>query len=259
MSISVITICFNNLPELQKTCASVDAQTIQPGEHWVINGSTQKDIEDWLLQTPQPKYRKWINEGDRGISDAFNKGIKNAHYPIIHILNSGDCYSSNDILEVVSNFFLKNTFIQWISANIELMRAGRKVIVGKPFEKKKLYRGMRSIAHPTWFVRKAVYDRIGIFNLEYSIAMDYDLMCRIANEPYGYLDKVVVVFDENGISSENYLRSLEENKKVYESYFGKSFKLEIWQIRLKALYHLLQTRLGKGLFDLKKKLGFENW
>jgi len=259
MSISVITICFNNLSDLQKTCASVDAQTISPGEHWVINGSTQKEIEQWLMQSPQPKYRKWLNERDKGISDAFNKGIKNASHPIVHILNSGDCYAFNDVLEVVNDLFEKNPNTQWISGKIELIRAGKKVIVGKPFEKKKLYRGMRSIAHPTWFVRKAVYDRIGIFNLEYSIAMDYDLMCRIANEHYGYLDKVVVVFDENGISSENYLRSLEENKKVYESYFGKSFKLEIWQIRLKALYYLLQTPLGKGLFDLKKKLGFENW
>jgi GT2 family glycosyltransferase len=54
MGISIITICFNNLPELQKTCASVDAQTIHPEEHWVINGSTNADIEEWLLQTPQP-------------------------------------------------------------------------------------------------------------------------------------------------------------------------------------------------------------
>jgi hypothetical protein len=65
-----------------------------------------------------------------------------------------------------------------------LIRAGKPVIVGKPFEKEKLYRGMRSVSHPTWFVKKEVYGRIGTFNTEYKIGMDYDLMCRIANEPY---------------------------------------------------------------------------
>jgi hypothetical protein len=132
-----------------------------------------------------------------------------------------------------------------------------KDIIGKPLTKN--YRGMRSVAHPTWFVRKAVYDRNGLFNLGYSIAMDYDLMCRIANEPYAYLDKVMVVFDNSGISSANYLRSLEENKKVYESYFGKSLMLGIWQIRLKGMYYLLQTDFGKWLYALKKKSGLENW
>jgi GT2 family glycosyltransferase len=53
-TISVITICFNNLADLQKTCASVDMQTRLPDEHWVINGSTTDEIAQWLLQTPQP-------------------------------------------------------------------------------------------------------------------------------------------------------------------------------------------------------------
>ena len=72
--ISVITICFNNLADLQKTCQSVDKQTRQPEEHWIINGSTTDEIAKWLEETPQPVYRKWINERDRGIADALNKG-----------------------------------------------------------------------------------------------------------------------------------------------------------------------------------------
>jgi len=258
-TLSVITICFNNLADLQRTCASIDAQTSLPDEHWVINGSTMPGIEEWLLNTPQPAYRKWINERDKGISDAFNKGIGKANGEITHLLHAGDRYAANDVLEIVRKTFAANPYAAWISGNIEMVRVGKSVIVGKPFDKNKLYRGMRSVSHPTWFVKKEVYSRIGLFSSEYKIAMDYDLMCRIVNEPYAYINKVIVVFDDTGISSTKYLDSLKENRKVYESHFGFSFLLVLWQLRLKILYYLLQTDFGKWLFDLKKKLGLENW
>ena len=256
--ISIITICFNNLTDLQKTCTSVDSQLRLPDEHWIINGSTSSEIENWLLNTPQPGYRKWINERDNGISDAFNKGIQKAVYSITHLLNSGDMYASNDLLTSVIDVFNKFQDIQWVSGKIQLIRAAKEVIVGKPFEKSKLYRGMRSVSHPSWFVKRKVYDRIGLFSSRYKIAMDYDLLCRIANEPYHYLNKLMVVFDDSGVSSNSYLTSLEENRKVYESHFGFSFFLLLWQMRLKLLHYLLQTAFGKWLFGLKTKFGLEN-
>ena len=256
--ISIITICFNNLTELQRTCTSVDSQSRLPDEHWIINGSTSSEIENWLLNTPQPIYRKWINEQDKGISDAFNKGIQKAGSSITHFLNSGDVYASNDVVSSVKDVFDQHSGIQWVSGNIQLVRAGKEVIIGKPFEKSKLYRGMRSVSHPTWFVKREVYNRIGLFKDRYKIAMDYDLMCRIANEPYLYLNKLLVVFDDSGVSSNNYLQSLEENRKVYESYFGFSLPLSLWQIRLKILHYLLLTGFGKWLFELKNRLDLEN-
>ena len=74
--LSVITISFNNLKELQQTCDSVDYQTLHPFEHCIIDGSSNNEISEWLSNTVQPVYRKWICERDKGISDAFNKGIK---------------------------------------------------------------------------------------------------------------------------------------------------------------------------------------
>ena len=256
-TISIITICFNNLADLQKTCVSVDSQTRLPDEHWIINGSSQPDIEQWLLHTPQPAYRKWINEKDKGIYDAFNKGISHAGAEVTHILNSGDSYASDDIVAAAMNLFEVNKQVQWISGNIQMTRAGKIVVVGKPFDPAKLYRGMRSVSHPTWFVKKAIYERVGLYK-NYKIAMDYDLMCRLHKEPYAYQDKVIAVFDDTGVSSSNYLNSLKENRVVYESYFGFSFWLILWQLRLKCLHYLLQTRFGKWLFDLKKKAGLEN-
>jgi len=111
--LSVITICFNNLRDLQRTCDSVDAQSIKPHEHYIIDGSTNIEINEWLQNTPQPAYRKWICERDKGISDAFNKGIQHATGSLIHILNSADIYFSSTVIENVLGFFEINPSIQW--------------------------------------------------------------------------------------------------------------------------------------------------
>lgn len=258
IKVTVISICFNNLADLQRTCASVDQQLVLPDEHLIINGSTSPDIANWLADAPQPAFRRWINERDRGIGDAFNKGIEHARFPLLHLLHAGDCYAGKDVLQVVKKYYTDHPAIHWTSGNIKVTRAGQEIVIGKPFEASKLYRGMRSVAHPTWFVKKEVYDRVGIYNNAHKIAMDYDLMCRIYSEPYGYINHTISVFDDTGISTNNYVQSLKDNIRIYESYFGFSLRCRLWQLRLYLLHLLLQTPLGKWLFRIKKALGLAN-
>jgi len=251
--LSVITICFNNLRDLQRTCDSVDAQSIKPHEHYIIDGSTNIEINEWLQNTPQPAYRKWICERDKGISDAFNKGIQHATGSLIHILNSADIYFSSTVIENVLGFFEINPSIQWASGNIFMKRGGIWVNIGVPFDAGQLYKGMRSVSHPTWFLKKELYQKVGNFSLDFKIAMDYDLLCRLKNEPYAYMDQTIVHFDDGGVSTNQYLKSLKENVKVYESYYGFSIAARIWQCRLSLLFYLLQSKLGKCLYAIKAR------
>ena len=251
--LSVITICFNNLSDLQRTCDSVDAQSVKPFEHYIIDGSTNTDIAEWLQNTPQPAYRKWLCERDKGISDAFNKGIRLSAGSLIHILNSADIYFSNSVIEKVLAYFNTNKAVQWASGKICMKRGGIWVNIGVPFDAGQLYKGMRSVSHPTWFLKKEVYQKLGHFSLDIKIAMDYDLMCRLKNEPYGFMDETIVKFDDGGVSTNQYLKSLKENVKVYESYFGFSIAARIWQFRLSLLFYLLQSKFGKFLYAIKAK------
>lgn len=250
-SLSVITICFNNLEELKLTCASVDSQTMKPYEHIIVDGSNNNLINDWLKNTPQPSFRKWVTEKDKGISDAFNKGIARATGQILHILNSADIYYSDTVIKKVLHIFQDHPDTQWASGNIYIKRGGIWVNIGVPFDAKQLYKGMRAVSHPTWFLKKAVYDRVGHFSLNHSIAMDYDLMCRLPSEKYHYINETIVKFDDSGVSTHSYLKSLGQNIKVYESHFGFSISARLWQFRLRFLYYLLQTKLGKFLYYLK--------
>jgi glycosyltransferase involved in cell wall biosynthesis len=258
VSISVITICFNNLQELIDTCRSVDQQSVWPFEHLIIDGSTQPDIRRYLEQQPQPAYRRWISEPDKGIADAFNKGIARSKGNIIQMLNAGDTLYDKNALKTVIEAFEKAPSIQWLHGKYQLQRGDQWVIIGKPYEQDKLYRGMRSICHQSMFVKKILHDKYGLYSTAEKIAMDYDFLCRIATEPFTFIDRPLVTFAPAGISSKQYYQSLKDTKRVYTRHFGKSIKLQLWQMRLKILYILLQSPAGKLLYKVKTLLKLEN-
>jgi glycosyltransferase involved in cell wall biosynthesis len=259
MHISIITICFNNPEEVKKTCASVDMQALKPYEHWIIDGSTNSDVKQWLDTTTQPAYRKWINERDKGIADAFSKGIQKATGDILYLLNSGDTIYDETVLQKINETFQKDSSLMWCNGKLNTLRGGIWVAIGKPFEKSKLYRGMRSIAHPTMYVRKEVYEKHGLFNPDLKMAMDYDFLCRIADEKNIFIDYPLATFDPTGVSSTKYLDAMKEARAVYQKYYGKSIKQNLWGLRLTLLYYLLNSKFGRWLFKQKVKMGKENW
>lgn len=257
-TISIITICYNNLQDLLDTCSSVDGQALAPYEHIIIDGSALPDIKIQLEDHQQPPYRKWISEPDHGIADAFNKGLRNATGDIVVMLNSGDRLFDDQVLSTVTEAFRQHPDIQWLHGKYQLLRGNQEVIIGKPFEKSKLYRGMRSICHQTMFLRRSLHTRYGYYDTNEKIGMDYDLLCRIANEPFVFITKPLVKYAPAGTSSVQYLQSLKDAKRIYEKYHGKSFKLALWQIRLKFLYHLLHSPIGNFLYKIKTGLKLEN-
>lgn len=250
-SIAVITICYNNLAELQLTCSSVDEQKLLPDEHWIIDGSTNKEIYDWLNGQPQPGYRKWISERDNGISDAFNKGIEKSTGTVTHLLNAGDTYYDTQTISIVSKHFEAYPQIKWLHSLYVQNRGGVDVITGAPFRKDRLWKGMRTVAHPTMFVKKELYNRYGLFNTSFKVAMDYDFLIRIRNEEFIFINKPLVYFAPGGTSNTQFHRGLSEVKTSYFKYIGNSTKLVLWQARQKLLNLIMQTGIGRALFKLK--------
>jgi glycosyltransferase involved in cell wall biosynthesis len=256
--ISVITICFNNLPEVIDTSATVDMQELKPYEHIIIDGSSKPDIKNYLESTPQPYYRKWICERDKGIADAFNKGIRNATGDILYLLNSGDKIYDATVLEKVTAAFQNDPSITWCHGKLNLMRGGIWVAIGKPFEKDKLYRGMRGTLHPTMYIRRELYDKHGLYDIDVKMAMDYDFLCRIADEKFTFIDYPLATFDPTGVSSSNYVKAMKESYTQYRKYYGPSFKQTLWGWRLTIMHHLLESSFGKFLYRMKVKMGKEN-
>lgn len=252
-TLSVITICFNNLPELAETCRSVDEQTISPNEHLIIDGSTNEEIVNWLLQNPQPAYRRWIHEADKGISDAFNKGITYAKSELIHLLNSGDHYTTKNSVETVLNVFEEDPGLMWTNSQYIQHRGDIDLISGLPFEKNKLWKGMRTIAHPTMFIKKEVYNKTGLYNTDLRIAMDYDMLVRMRNEKSKFIPSPLIYFAPGGASHLQFKKGLKEVRRVYQKHIGYSFKQTLWQFRQRLLQIFMQTDPGKKWFQRKNK------
>ncbi|HSN09185.1 MAG TPA: glycosyltransferase, partial [Hanamia sp.] len=157
--LSIITICFNNLDEVKETCRSVDEQIITPFEHLIINGSTNDEIEKYFGKADKVSYRKVFNEKDKGIADAFNKGIERSTGDVILLLNSGDLLYDKNVVKTVLLQFDKDKNLMWLHGKYRYQRSGLWVTLGKPFDPQKLYRGMRSLSHQTMYVRKELFDK----------------------------------------------------------------------------------------------------
>jgi len=258
-NISVITICFNNPEELRNTLGSLNSQTISPFEHLIIDGSNNDAIRILLQEDIYIKpWRRAIHEKDRGISDAFNKGIAHSKGNWILMLNAGDRFYDNYSLKALQQAVISKENINWLHAKYQLNRGGIDVVIGKPHDPSKAYRGMRSICHQTMLISRSLYEKHGSYDESLKFGMDYDFLLRIKDEPFYFLPEPIIKYDTTGLSSVNYLESLKQTGNIYRKHFGNSIKQRLWAFRLRFLHFLLHSPAGKLLYRVKTMLRMEN-
>jgi glycosyltransferase involved in cell wall biosynthesis len=234
-------------------------QNVKPFEHLIINGSTLPDIENHFSLTGEMSYRKILNERDEGIADAFNKGILRATGDVILLLNSGDCLYNNEVIDLVSQKFSADPLLMWLHGKYRFQRSGIWVTLGKPFEEKKFYRGMRSLSHQTMYVKSELYRKHGLYDPSFKIAMDFDFLARIRNEKFLFVPEILATCIPEGISSSQYNLSLKEGTRVVRKYLGSTWKNRFWNFRLKTLKTIQNIPfLGSLLYRIKAALGLAN-
>lgn len=107
--LSIITINFNNRDGLRRTIESVVAQTTRDFEYIVIDGgSTDGSID--VIKEYEEYIDYWVSEPDKGIYNAMNKGVQQAHGEYCQFLNSGDWLFSNIVIEIVLPFLDRHQF-----------------------------------------------------------------------------------------------------------------------------------------------------
>lgn len=225
MKISIITVTYNSVKTLRDTLESVLKQTYTNYEHIIVDGLS-KDNTMQIVKEYETKYNgklKYITEKDSGLYDAMNKGIKMATGDIIGILNSDDIYAHENVLkEIVEKFKETNcdgTYANLIFMDEETMSKPQR-IWNSP--KGKLENGWHP-AHPTLYLKKSVYDKIGFFNLNYKIAADYDFMIRVMKDKnirLEYINDYIIHMRTGGASTaglKGYIKNLKEANLVLKS------------------------------------------
>lgn len=210
MKITIVTTTYNSADTVRHTFESVLAQTHKDIEYWVIDGGSEDDTLG-LIKEYEPLFdgrMKWISEPDNGLYDALNKGINRATGDVVGILNSDDFYTSPTVLEQVAAGFSDD--VDAVYGDIHFVRPSD---LGKcvRYYSSKLFRpwALRfgfMPAHPSFYVRREVYERCGGYALDYKLAADYDMMVRLFYKEKircRYLSVDMVTMRTGGMSTKN--------------------------------------------------------
>ncbi len=175
--LSIITINLNNKEGLQKTMSSVFSQTFSDYEYIIIDGDSRDGSVD-LIKENAVKLTYWLTEPDKGIYNAMNKGIVQAHGEFVMFLNSGDyLYSA----EVLSNMLCEGCELVDVLYG-DLARTfpdGTKDIVQMPNTITATFLYNASLTHPTTFIRRTLFQKYGLYDESYLIAADHAFFVKI--------------------------------------------------------------------------------
>ncbi|MBK9190870.1 MAG: glycosyltransferase [Crocinitomicaceae bacterium] len=223
MKISVITVSFNSARTIRDTIESVLNQTYSDIEYIIVDGASKDDTLS-IIKSYGNRISKLISEKDNGIYDAMNKGIKAATGDVIGILNSDDFYSHPDVIKNISQSFNPNT--DAVYADLVYVSAAEKNKIVRTWKAGKYETGSFRKGwmppHPTFFVKRMVYENFGLFTDELKSAADYEIMLRfihLHNINLNYLPEIIVHMRTGGasnISLKNRIKANREDKKAWK-------------------------------------------
>lgn len=250
--VSIITISYNSAATIEQTIQSVLSQSYTNIEYIIIDGGSTDGTID-IIQKYEKQITYWISESDKGISDAFNKGLKIATGEIIGILNSDDFYHKSTVLLVV-DAFLGNDTIGFVFGNMDFVDSlGRYVFtqLGDANYLKSINYTMPAIAHPTVFVKKTVYLDVGFFATHLRTAMDYEFLLRVSimGKRGYYLDSTLATMRLNGESDENYINGYKEVCSI-SIYYGYPVILALARFTFKTIKTFIRRGLEKANFNI---------
>ena len=248
MKITLITACFNSEATIRTAIDSVLSQKGVDVEYIVVDGGSKDGTVDIIkeyaektlnsqLLTPNFTFR-WLSESDQGMYDAINKGIKMATGDIVGILNADDVLVSDDTLAHIASAFEQKESpvphspfpvpqrIDALYADIRFVKEGESVEALREAPTVRycsaakwrpwMFRFAAMVPHPSFYVRRECFERLGGYSLDYRICADFELELRylyLAKLRAAYLPECVVVMRMGGMSTSGWRSNLVINRE----------------------------------------------
>ncbi len=218
--LSVITIVYNNVRDIERTMLSVLNQTYRNIEYIIIDGGSVDGTKD-IIYNYKSRLTQFISEPDQGIYDAMNKGLSLATGDYVLFMNSGDeIYSPETVKEVFetessADIYYGETEMfndRWESLG------QRRHCAPENFNWKSFKYGM-SISHQAIYVKRSI---AGPFDLQYKYSADIDWIIRAAKNASSMVNThtFVAKYLVGGVSKKKHLASLKERFKIFTKYYG---------------------------------------
>lgn len=245
MKVSIITVTYNSAATLAETLRSIADQDYKDLELIIVDGGST-DGTLGILEDNQSIVTKFVSEKDNGLYDAINKGIAMASGELVGILHSDDFYIHS---KVISNYVacFQSTQADAVYADLfyvdrnDTNRIIRKWKSGT-YSNRSFYRGWMP-PHPTFFVKRSLYEQFGKFDLQFKTAADYELMLRfILKEKIkiAYLPEFTVKMRMGGASNASISNRINANLEDREAWRKNNLQPSFYTLYLKPLRKLLQ-------------------
>jgi len=213
MKISIVTAVYNGANSIAATLQSVAQQDHNEIEHILVDGASTDSTLD-VIRENNGRVARLISEPDTGAYDAFNKGLRCATGDAIAFLNSGDTYTSTSVVSRMA-LILSRDCTEAAFADVAIVDSHdqRQIIrrySSKRFSPQRMVYGLMP-AHPSLFLRREVFERVGEYNSAFRIAGDFELCLRVfltSRIRYRYLNEATVNMPTGGLSNRGWRSTL---------------------------------------------------
>ena len=223
MKVSIITACFNEEKTIKYTIESVLTQNYDNIEYIIVDGaSTDGTIN--VVRQYEKQIAKIISEPDNGIYDALNKGINLASGDVIGFLHADDIYAHANVIKNVAQCIERENADSCYGDLIYIDKKNSEKIIrywkSCAYERDLFKKGWMP-PHPTFFVKRWVYENYGRFDTSFKIAADYEIMLRFLykyNISTCYIPEVLVKMRVGGISNRNLKNMVRKSLEDYRAW-----------------------------------------
>ena len=243
MKVSIITLTYNSEKTISRCLKSINNQTYKNIEHIIIDGvSTDNTIQ--IINT-QSKKSILISEKDKGIYDAWNKGMDLANGDIVGTVMSDDYLKNKTTIQSIVKSFEKEG-CDILYGNMDFVLNGeiiRKWRAGN-FKKYKYFFGWMP-PPPAVYLKKSVIKENKLFDLQYKIGADYEWLLRlfyIKNYKIFYQDEYLYTLEYGGISNKSLKNVFDGNIENYYAWKNNNLsKFPFW-VPMKPLFKIFQIK-----------------
>ena len=246
MKVSIITATYNSAAHIADCVKSVNNQTYKDIEHIIIDGASKDNTLEIIKSIPS-RVVKIVAEPDKGIYDAMNKGIQIATGDVIGILNSDDFFVDKYVIARIINEFLENPALEGIYTNLYYVKQDepQEIVrhwISKPYKEKSFFKGWHP-PQPTLYLKREVYEKYGLFDLNFSLAADFELMLRLF-EKYKiktkFLPITTIRMRLGGATSKNWRNIRKQNFECIEAFKINDFNPPVLYTVYRLFPKLLQ-------------------
>ena len=243
MKFSIITVCYNSEHTIRDCIETVLEQDYPDIEYVIVDGGSSDGTMD-IVREYEGRIDCVISEPDRGIYDAMNKGIRQATGDFVGTLNSDDLFAHTGVISSLATFLHDNPELDGAYADLEFVRRNDvnqvfRIYSSKRFSKTLIRFGIM-IPHPTFYVKRSLFDTLGNYKLNYRVSADFELMTRfiVGGVKLGRLPEVMVKMREGGVSTTGFWWRIHQNLEILRACRENGIYTNILIVALKIPFKL---------------------